>query len=82
MLLLTARSEVPDRVEGLDAGADDYLPKPFAMAELLARVRALVRRRERLVPEVISFAGFRWTFPAIRSFAASAARGWAIANFR
>ena len=57
VLLLTARSEVPDRVEGLDAGADDYLPKPFAMAELLARVRALVRRRERLVPEVISFAG-------------------------
>ena len=57
MLLLTARSEVPDRVEGLDAGADDYLPKPFAMAELLARVRALVRRRERLVPEVISFEG-------------------------
>ena len=57
VLLLTARSEVPDRVEGLDAGADDYLPKPFAMAELLARVRALVRRRERLVPEVISFEG-------------------------
>ena len=57
VLLLTARSEIPDRVEGLDAGADDYLPKPFAMAELLARVRALVRRRERLVPEVISFAG-------------------------
>ncbi len=57
VLLLTARSEIPDRVEGLDAGADDYLPKPFAMAELLARVRALVRRRERLVPEVISFSG-------------------------
>ena len=57
VLLLTARSEVPDRVEGLDAGADDYLPKPFAMAELLARVRVLVRRRERLVPEVISFEG-------------------------
>ena len=57
VLLLTARSEIPDRVEGLDAGADDYLPKPFAMAELLARVRALVRRRERLVPEVVSFGG-------------------------
>ena len=57
VLLLTARAEVPDRVEGLDAGADDYLPKPFAMAELLARVRALVRRRERLVPEIVSFEG-------------------------
>lgn len=44
VLLLTARGEVNDRVEGLNAGADDYLPKPFALQELLARVRALVRR--------------------------------------
>ncbi len=44
VLLLTARDQVEDRVEGLDAGADDYLPKPFALAELLARVRALTRR--------------------------------------
>ena len=44
VLLLTARTEVRDRVEGLDAGADDYLTKPFALDELLARVRALVRR--------------------------------------
>ncbi len=43
VLMLTARSQVEDRVEGLDAGADDYLPKPFAIAELLARVRALLR---------------------------------------
>jgi two-component system OmpR family response regulator len=44
VLILTARGQVEDRVEGLDAGADDYLPKPFALAELLARVRALTRR--------------------------------------
>ena len=46
ILLLTARHEVRDRVQGLDAGADDYLPKPFAIDELLARVRALLRRTD------------------------------------
>ncbi|MFN8021749.1 MAG: response regulator transcription factor [Acidimicrobiales bacterium] len=44
ILMLTARTETPDRVAGLDAGADDYLPKPFELDELLARLRALLRR--------------------------------------
>ena len=44
VLVLTARDSVSERVAGLDAGADDYLPKPFALEELLARVRALLRR--------------------------------------
>lgn len=44
ILMLTARDDVEDRVRGLDAGADDYLPKPFAFKELLARIRALIRR--------------------------------------
>lgn len=55
-LLLTALSEVSSRVEGLDAGADDYLSKPFAVEELLARVRAMLRRRESFTPPVITFA--------------------------
>lgn len=53
VLLLTAKSEVEDRIEGLDAGADDYLPKPFAVGELLARVRAMLRRREEFTPTLI-----------------------------
>lgn len=46
VLMVTARDDVPDRVTGLDAGADDYLPKPFALEELLARLRALLRRTD------------------------------------
>ena len=53
VLLLTAKAEVEDRIEGLDLGADDYLPKPFAMGELLARVRAMLRRREDFTPNIL-----------------------------
>ena len=56
VLMLTARDAVEDRVAGLDSGADDYLPKPFDFEELLARVRALLRRRPALYPEVINVA--------------------------
>lgn len=54
VLLLTAKAEVEDQVQGLDLGADDYLPKPFSMQLLLARVRAMLRRREEFVPDVLT----------------------------
>jgi two-component system response regulator MprA len=54
--MLTARTEVPDRVRGLDAGADDYLIKPFAYEELLARVRTLLRRRDPESRDVLRYA--------------------------
>ncbi len=59
VLLLTAKAEVDDRVVGLDAGADDYLPKPFAMKELLARVRALCKRRSGYSDVDLSFGDIR-----------------------
>lgn len=55
ILMLTAKSTVADRVEGLDSGADDYLVKPFALDELLARVRALLRRHQPREGEVLRF---------------------------
>jgi two-component system response regulator MprA len=56
ILMLTARDALEDRVLGLETGADDYLVKPFAYAELLARIRALLRRRQHDTPAVLSFA--------------------------
>ena len=61
VLLLTAKSEIEDRIKGLDSGADDYLPKPFDMSELLARVRAMLRRRDTYHPEIIVFGGMELT---------------------
>ena len=54
ILLLTAKAEVEDRIQGLDLGADDYLPKPFVMGELLARIRAMLRRREGFTPDLLT----------------------------
>lgn len=59
VLLLTAKAEVEDRIQGLDLGADDYLPKPFAMGELLARIRAMLRRREEFTPDVLSLGNLK-----------------------
>lgn len=55
VLLLTAKGDISDRVAGLNAGADDYLPKPFDVSELVARVRALTRRSDSYAPEILTF---------------------------
>ena len=57
VLFLTARTETYQKIEGLDAGADDYLPKPFSTGELLARVRAMLRRKDNFTPDLITFEG-------------------------
>ncbi|MCJ7566604.1 MAG: response regulator transcription factor [Anaerolineales bacterium] len=59
IIMLTAKESVSDRVLGLDAGADDYLVKPFALNELLARIRALVRRAKAEAPEILTFDDLR-----------------------
>jgi len=68
ILMLTARDSVDDRVTGLDAGADDYLPKPFAFGELLARVRALVRRAPTERPTVLQVGSLRLDRAAHRAW--------------
>jgi two-component system response regulator MprA len=66
VLMLTARDTVGDRVAGLDAGADDYLVKPFALQELLARIRALLRRSALTVPAIPGDPGEWLTFAEVR----------------
>lgn len=65
VLILTAKSDVDDRVLGLDSGADDYLGKPFSAKELLARIRSVTRRNTEAVSSVLSFAIFPWTVQAL-----------------
>ncbi len=55
VLLLTAKSDIEDKIQGLDMGADDYLTKPFSMGELMARVRAMLRRKDEYTPSIIDF---------------------------
>jgi two-component system, OmpR family, copper resistance phosphate regulon response regulator CusR len=72
VLFLTARDAVADRVRGLDAGADDYLAKPFAFEELLARVRALVRRRDGAESTVLAYRDVRVDMASQRALRAGA----------
>ena len=67
ILMLTARDAIDDRVKGLDAGADDYLTKPFALQELIARVRALSRRRRSMMPRTVRVADLEIDLAAKRA---------------
>jgi len=70
VLMLTARDTVEERVHGLEVGADDYLVKPFAPVELVARLRALTRRHENRIAEVLSVGGLRFDPRALRAWVA------------
>jgi DNA-binding response OmpR family regulator len=74
VLMLTAKGDVVDRVVGLELGADDYLPKPFAVRELLARVRALLRRAApKASPDELTLGGVRFDFRALTATGGQAA---------
>jgi DNA-binding response OmpR family regulator len=78
VLMLTAKGDIVDRVFGLELGADDYVPKPFAVHELLARVRALLRRARReirSVPETLVLGGVRFDFRALTAGGPAGAAG-------
>jgi len=72
ILMLTARDAVSDRIEGLDAGADDYLTKPFAFDELLARLRALMRRTGEVLPSELAVGDLRLDTRGRRAWVAGA----------
>ena len=74
VLMLTAKAEVDDRVEGLDAGADDYLTKPFAMKELLARVKALTRRGSQYAAKELKFGDITLKSESLELIAANTVR--------
>ncbi len=83
VLMLTARDAVEDRVRGLEAGADDYLVKPFALSELVARARALVRRSQARDGDVLTIGSLRLDMEARRAFVrneplALSAREWSV----
>lgn len=83
VLILTARDAIEDRVRGLEGGADDYLVKPFALSELVARVRALVRRSQAREGDVLTMGLLRLDMEARRAFASDeplvlSAREWAV----
>jgi two-component system OmpR family response regulator len=83
VLVLTARDAIGDRVSGLDLGADDYMAKPFAMAELVARVRAVIRRSRAQGGPKLVFGPLTLDFPSRRAFLGGAplelvAREWAV----
>lgn len=59
VLILSAKGTLDDKIYGLDSGADDYLPKPFAVTEMLARMRALLRRKENYLSDVLAFGNLR-----------------------
>jgi DNA-binding response OmpR family regulator len=78
VLMLTAKGDIVDRVFGLELGADDYVPKPFAVHELLARVRALLRRARREIrspPETLVLGGVRFDFRALTASGPAVASG-------
>lgn len=86
VLMLTARDAVEDRVRGLEGGADDYLVKPFALAELVARVRVLTRRAQARSEDALSLGGLRMDLVARRLFVEGqplevSAREWAVLEF-
>ncbi|MBA3596797.1 MAG: response regulator transcription factor [Methylibium sp.] len=86
VLILTARDAIEDRVHGLETGADDYLVKPFALAELIARVRVLTRRHQARQGSVLSMGGLRMDIEARRAWIGAqalelSAREWAVLEY-